>query len=134
MTKDRKTYRWIPGTLPDDPFVFLNENGYITKYNLQALEAALAVERAATRPTGRHVCGYRWERDRLIRIKKFEAGLALLTLIQLPHLCDSCTLEFPTCRSTPTFGIDRYPTATGKEADKVLSCDAYTHAPTNNQD
>lgn len=45
------------------------------------------------------------------------------------HKCDTCTLEFATCESKSVqFGIDRYPDATGKEADRVISCGAYNTA------
>jgi hypothetical protein len=84
MSRDRKiTYRWLPGTSPDGPIVFLNENGYITKYTLPALEAALAAERSATRPP--HKCGFAFERDRLSRIKKFEDGIALIKSSNNPN-------------------------------------------------
>lgn len=42
------------------------------------------------------------------------------------HQCDSCSLEFATCESKSVqFGIDRYPEATGKEADRVISCGSF---------
>ncbi len=42
------------------------------------------------------------------------------------HLCDSCSLKFATCESKSVqFGIDRYPDAVGKEADRVLNCGSY---------
>lgn len=42
------------------------------------------------------------------------------------HKCDSCSLEFATCESGQVvFGIDIDPDATGKEADRVVTCGAF---------
>ena len=42
------------------------------------------------------------------------------------HKCDTCSLEFATCKSTQVvFGIDIDPNATGKEADRVVTCGAF---------
>jgi hypothetical protein len=42
------------------------------------------------------------------------------------HLCESCRFNFAECPSKNiVWGIDRYPNARGKDADKVLECDAY---------
>ena len=44
----------------------------------------------------------------------------------MEHKCDTCVHEFATCPAKKvTFGIDRDPSARGKEADKVVLCDAY---------
>ena len=126
MTRDRKiTYRWgAPQPSSNGPVIDLYEAGSIHTYTLPALEKALATEKAATRPP--HKCGFAFERDRLMRIRKFEAGRAILRLSQLPNLCDSCALEFATCRSDVTvFGIDVCPSATGKDADKVVECNSH---------
>lgn len=43
------------------------------------------------------------------------------------HQCDTCPLEFATCNSVSVqYGIDHYPDATGKEADRVISCGSFT--------
>lgn len=43
------------------------------------------------------------------------------------HKCDTCSLEFATCESgSVVFGIDIDPDATGKEADRVISCGSFT--------
>lgn len=43
------------------------------------------------------------------------------------HKCDTCSLEFATCESGQVvFGIDIDPDATGKEADRVISCWSFT--------
>lgn len=42
------------------------------------------------------------------------------------HKCDTCSLEFATCESGQVvFGIDIDPNATGKEADRVVTCGAF---------
>ncbi len=41
-------------------------------------------------------------------------------------LCDSCVHDFTTCKARKIlFGVDEDPKATGKEADKVISCEGY---------
>jgi hypothetical protein len=43
-----------------------------------------------------------------------------------PHMCNTCRYDFATCKPLNiVFGIDRYPSARGADADKVLSCDAH---------
>jgi hypothetical protein len=42
------------------------------------------------------------------------------------HLCDTCQHNFAVCESGKiVWGIDRDPTATGADADKVLECDGF---------
>jgi len=42
------------------------------------------------------------------------------------HKCNTCSKEFPTCKAEKVvWGIDRYPSAVGADADKVLECDVY---------
>lgn len=53
-----------------------------------------------------------------------------------PHLCTTCTKEFPTCDGDGiVFGIDRDPTAKGADADRVLVCRGFTtiHLPKNRE-
>ena len=41
------------------------------------------------------------------------------------HKCDTCEKEFATCVANKiVWGIDRYPEVRGKDADRVLECDA----------
>jgi len=45
------------------------------------------------------------------------------------HKCDTCKDDFATCESKlVTFGIDVYPDAADKEADRVVSCGTYQPA------
>lgn len=47
------------------------------------------------------------------------------------HLCATCSKDFPTCDAKKiVFGIDRDPSARGKDADIILECDAYKHEAT----
>ncbi len=51
---------------------------------------------------------------------------------KLKHLCDTCTKEFATCDAKNVrWGIDIDPSLRGKDADKVVRCDAYSEAITD---
>lgn len=49
-----------------------------------------------------------------------------IELSELPHLCDSCLNNFPTCAAQKIiFGINIDLRATGAAKDKIVKCDKY---------
>ena len=58
--------------------------------------------------------------------KKTTPPAATAAPVEPKHLCDDCASKFPECAaSNVTWGIDTDPTATGANADRVVTCDKY---------